>query len=1006
MNTKHVRLLSQYEQDKIYSLPIFTKSQQEKYFSLSAQELQLLEQKHKLSVKLDFILQLGYFKNKQQFFKFKINHVKNDLNYIHKKYYPDVPLKKIALPCIERNRANRNEIMRLFSYQKVTIIKLQKTVLNLVKLESEPVKVLEQLIKQLQGKKLLLPYYSVLQRQIGSALLLEERRLHTTLDRQLTSSQNKVLQSLLTESDERQSKLQSIKRDPKNFSYSEIGQHIEQCEQYYDIYTLARTVVAKLKLSPNNIEYYGSLVDYYNVFELKSLKPSTANLYLLCYIFHRYQLILDHLILTFCFYVKRYKKEAIEHAKTSLAKKVISVKNLIPESAKLLRLYNDETLYEQYFKQISEQAHEILSRDDITNISALLEGKILDVEQFHWEYYEEKYNTISKNLLRLIKSIPFEASSTHKSLLAAITYLTTPAKERKSVAPVAFLPKLMRPYVVNEDDTVISKRYEVAVYLELHNKLDNGAFYCNRSKSYRDFDDMVKVDLDWDNERARNKIIKMLDIDELSKPIDKILDEHEAENIAQYENVNDKIISGRNASVQFSKLNNDYDWTLAKLKKQSEFNHSFYDGMPNVDVSRVLTFVDNQSKCLPEFVPLKNYQSKSQLNKINVKACLIANGLGYGIYQMSKLCNISYKLLYRTEKSRVRVENLKSANDKIVQSYMKLSVVEYYNIADNIFWANADGQKFKTAYDVFGARHSPKYFGLGKGIVSYSSIMNNIAISSKVLSPNEHESHHLVDIVRHNDDHAVDIDRIATDTEGSNAVNFVFLNAMGVDFTPCYRSLKKRTNALVSFKPYQSYQHDDYVIRPTKTVDRQLIISEWENIKPIIAAVLTGNVDQDLIIKRLSSRKNKTKTKKALWAFNDILLTRYLLRYIDDLEYRHGVRKTLNRGEAYHQIKRKVLHAIGGKMRGGSDREIAVWDECARLIANSVIFYNAYLLSALIKYKETEGDKKAVAFLRQISPIACQHINFAGLFNFTDGDEELDIEGVLEWVQKIFNKKI
>lgn len=1004
MNNKHVRLLSQFEQNEIYGLPKFTPSQQNKYFALSVEEKELVERKQKLSIKLNLILQLGYFKRKKCFFNFKLKDVKQDLVFIHQQYYPELPLKKITLPTIERNRSNQNEIMQLFSYQKITVVRLNKMISSLVRLESEPLKILEQLLMQFQRKKLLLPYYSVLQRQIGSALLTEETRLHKVLKRQVEAKQQHILKGLLSTDDDRQSKLQLLKRDPKNFSYGEIGQHIAQCEQYYDLHELARTVVPKLKLSPSKINYYASLVEYYNVHELKALNLSTTNLYLLCYLFQRYQLILDHLILAFSTYINRFKKEAIEYAKTQLANKVILVKNLIPKSAKLLRLYNDEDLYDLYFKQISQQAHEILSRDDITDVSALLEGEILDAEQYHWEYYDTKYNTISKNLLRLIKVIPFEASSSHASLLAAMTYLMTPREEQKTIVPLAFLPKLKRTYIVDKDGNVNKKRYETAVYLELYSRLDKTVFYCNQSKSYQDFDNMVKVKLDWDDELSRKKIIKALGIDELSKPIETLLDDYEAENIELFEQVNDNIITGKNSSVQFFKLNDDYEWSLAKLKRQNEFNHKFYDSIADVDVNKVLTFVDAKSKCLQAFMPLKHYQSKSSLNKIVLKACVIANGLGYGTYQMSKLCNISYKQMYRTEKSRVRVDNLKAANDKIVQSYMNLSVVKHYNVADNIFWANADGQKYKTAYDVFGARHSPKYFGLGKGVVSYSSIMNNIAISSKILSPNEHESHHLTEMVRYQDENAIDIDRIATDTEGSNAVNFVFLNAMGVDFTPCYRNLKKRMYALASFKPHRSYQHDHYVVRPAKTVNKQLIISEWENIKPIIAAVLTGNVDQNLIIKRLSSRKNKTKTKEALWAFNDILLTRYLLRYIDDLEYRHGVRKTLNRGEAYHQLKRKVLHAIGGKMRGGSDREIAVWDECARLIANSVIFYNAFLLSTLMEQKEAEGDKNAVSFLQQISPIACQHINFAGLFNFTDGEDGLNIEAVLKGLLEIFNK--
>ena len=43
-----------------------------------------------------------------------------------------------------------------------------------------------------------------------------------------------------------------------------------------------------------------------------------------------------------------------------------------------------------------------------------------------------------------------------------------------------------------------------------------------------------------------------------------------------------------------------------------------------------------------------------------------------------------------------------------------------------------------------------KYFGLKKGIVGYNFVVNHVAVNSQIISPNEHESHYLFDIVFNN----------------------------------------------------------------------------------------------------------------------------------------------------------------------------------------------------------------------------------------------------------------
>lgn len=49
--------------------------------------------------------------------------------------------------------------------------------------------------------------------------------------------------------------------------------------------------------------------------------------------------------------------------------------------------------------------------------------------------------------------------------------------------------------------------------------------------------------------------------------------------------------------------------------------------------------------------------------------------------------------------------------------------------------------------------------------------------------------------------------------------------------------------------------------------------------------------------------------------------------YVDDSELRHFVQQALNRGEAYHQLRRAIASINGNQFRGGDDYQIEQWND-------------------------------------------------------------------------------
>ena len=137
-----------------------------------------------------------------------------------------------------------------------------------------------------------------------------------------------------------------------------------------------------------------------------------------------------------------------------------------------------------------------------------------------------------------------------------------------------------------------------------------------------------------------------------------------------------------------------------------------------------------------------------------------------------------------------------------------MPLFRHYDIDDAIH-SSSDGQKFETGISTINARHSPKYFGLKKGIVAYTLLANHIPVNARVIGANEHESHYVFDILFNNSSQ-VQPDLHSTDTHGTNEVNFALLHLFGYQFAPRYRDIfGKVSTSLYGFQTSQSISRDD-----------------------------------------------------------------------------------------------------------------------------------------------------------------------------------------------------
>ncbi|MCP3663163.1 MAG: transposase [Gammaproteobacteria bacterium] len=326
----------------------------------------------------------------------------------------------------------------------------------------------------------------------------------------------------------------------------------------------------------------------------------------------------------------------------------------------------------------------------------------------------------------------------------------------------------------------------------------------------------------------------------------------------------------------------------------------------------------------------------------------------------------------------------------MVNAIARLPIFRHFDI-DEVVHSSSDGQKFETAIPTINARHSSKYFGLSKGVVSYTLVANHVPLNARIIGANEHESHFVFDILFNNNTDILPAIH-STDSHGTNHVNYALLYESGYLFAPRYRNVKRQVKAgMVGFR-HPTHYDKDWPIKPNRRVREGLILSEEASIERILLSLALKTTTQSVIVGKLSAHRRKNRTKRALWEFDSIIRTLYLLDYIDSPVLRRNVQKALNRGEAYHQLRRAIAYAHGGRFRVRSQHEQEVWNECARLVGNAVIYYNSLILSEALGEFEQRGDLASAEVLKHVSPVAWQHINFYGRYQFDEDFSPIDLE--------------
>ena len=1007
---KRLRILGDDEIQALYRRPHFTDDERLECFALSPTEKAALEQLHSIKSRIYFILQLGYFKSHHMFFVFDLPEVEEDARYVQAQYFPNFQLDDLDITKVTRLR-QQSLILELFRYRICAAEQreaLAAKARQAATVSAKPIYIFRELLHYLAEQRIVAPGYTLMQDTIGQALIHEQERLTTILSHYLSSSDVEKLHRLVDDAPGLY-EITQLKREPKDFSASEIKREIRRGEHIEDLYHLAQKVLPELKISNESITYYASLVSYYSVFRLKQLNERTVHVYVLCFVYHRYQKLHDNLINCLIYHVRQYQDGAKEAAKERVYQLHTEGNEDIEKAAHVLRLFTDDGIPQQTpFQAVQAKAFSILAPHKIDFVADhLTKAVTFDETAFQWEHIDDLAQQFKRHLRPILQHVEWAASAAQAPLLEAVQCLKDAFAKGRPLSqypawalPLRFLPDPVKRYLYTPGTggprQLLTDRYEFLVYRLLRRGLEAGDVFCRDSVRYRSFEDDLLDDQTWQD---KDTLIANTGLPLLKQPIRAHMADLTQQLEARLVEVNQRIAAGDNLHFKPIKRGPHGRWTLQYPHSSEPVNHPFFDSLRQVDIGSVLHFVNRYCPFMEAFDHVLGRYAKQAADDRTIIACLVAWGTNMGLGRMGDISDVGYPALATTSENFIRLETLREANDRVSNATAALPMFRQYDIG-GVVHSSSDGQKFETRINTINARYSPKYFGLKKGVVSYSLVANHVPIHAKIIGANDHESHYVFDILFNNTSD-IQPEVHSTDTHGTNAVNFAILHLFGYQFAPRYRDIYDTVRTSLYGFQHPSQYDEAMVLKPRRKLNTELIVEEWDNMQRIMVSLALKTTTQHIIVRKLSAFALKNKTRRALWEYDHMIRSLYLLDYIDSPPLRQHVQRALNRGESYHQLRRAVSYANFGRLRFKTEQEQQLWGECARLITNCIIYYNTLLLSNVLAYKEGVGDIQGAALLTQISPIAWQHINLYGRYEFRKSPDIIDFEAIVQELSRV-----
>lgn len=991
--------------------PVFTYAHRRFFFQITDDIRSVLASLDAPANQVGFLLQLGYFRAASRFFT-PATFVRKDWEFAARRV-----VRKAATPLLQiyaestarRHRVLILQLLEVMPFTDAVRERCQQEANDFVAQGLRPPQVFGSLCDFLRSHRMEIPAYPVFVDIINRAIQTFDQHLHQVLHTQLDEPQRQALHALLEQTADENAPLHAtspmqltrLRNTQELMSLKAVRENVRHLRTLKALYYLCRPVLDALALHDAVMEDYALEVMRSRSWQVK--RWVGRELHLLCFIQYQYFYLNDTLAKTLIMATensvnqceKRHKVDRQQRYDHNLSQLTDILREYIEQAGRLDQM---QTTGYDFSQPVEQKLKGLLDSLRSPETAAFL-AKLPLVRDLYaqttrhlkdGDYYDEiaqGSQKLQNRVADLIRYLDFSTEPAGQDLATAIRYFQQRDGTLTGTVPTDFLKPSELANVRDADGKLRVSLYKALLARHIMRGLKAGNVFLPTSHQYKSIDAYLIDERTW--KQTKQTLLERAGMRHL-ECWETVADLLRSRLQTQFTATMSRIDSGENLWVEKRK-----DGTLRfrtpVLDESAET--APIDLFPQdrvIPLYEVLETVNRVCGFSQAFEAARSDHQRERPATHLFLAGIIGLGCNLTLGRVAKTAkNLSASSLETTVRNYFSSANLVQANDQISSLIEKMSLGTLFNHNPAGRHTSSDGQKFAVGFDSIHSTYSAKYFGKEKGITIYSFI-NAIhdLFYSTAFSASDREAWYVIDGLMHND--VVRSQIHSTDTHGASDPVFCGSFLLGVDFQPRLADLPRQK--LHGMADVVFTQSPDYHLAVGDEMAEAVVAKQWDRILRLMVSIKLKHTLASLVMKRLNSYALQNPLYQALKELGKVIRTDFLLRYMDDEQMRHRIQQQQEKIESAHALSRTVSYGNNGVLLYANQEELLIMQGCKRLIENAVICWNYLYLSRLLVNSTKAERAVIVAMLPRTSPVAWQHINFQGEFNFDDDSSRDPLE--------------
>ena len=969
METPEILLTEDQRRELMQISPCISDWEIAKYYTLSENDLQIINERRREHNKIGFAVQLCCLRYPGWSLS-NLNMIPDTvLSYIAMQIGVN-PEAYIAYGKREMTRVNHlQEIRKKYGYSVFTendSLQLESYLMPYAMENDNIHRLISLSITRLREQKIILPGITTIEKVINYISKTAEYIIYNTINSNLTSKQKTQLDTLLESKNESKTSILAYLREDSGQSSPQSFLNI--IEQLNTIRNLNLNVDFK-NIHPNRVKQLSRLGSKYEPHSFKRFEKDKRYAILTTYLYDLSRHLTDLAIETHDKQInillskgQRKQDEIQKRNGKSLNEKII---HYIDIGSALIKSREEGSDPFAAIESVMAWNKVVKSIEDAKRLTRPENYDYLDL-------LDNRYNQLRKYTPALLEHMAFSPSNASmKPLIKALDVIRelnkTGKKKLPDDAPLEFIPNRWAKYVFEQDGSINRHYYEMAALTELKNRIRSGDIAVEGSSNYKSFDEYVIPTQEWKTKQdVSTKLAVSLSF------VDYIQERTESLHI-RYKWLSDNIHQLGGVDIKENKVRID------KLEKETpaeavSLSDELYKMIPKIKLADLLLEVSSWTGFDRHFTHASTNHTTKGKEKIVAMAALMAIGTNIGLSKMADSTpEITYHQMANAVQWRMYDDAMKKVQACLVNFQHRQLLSSYWGDGTT---SSSDGMRVQVGVSSLISEHNPHY-GLNKGATMYRFVSDQFSsFYTKVINTNARDAVHVIDgLLYHETD--LCISEHYTDTAGYTDQVFGLAHLLGFKFAPRIKDIAD--SKLYSLSKAEEYSEICDIIQGK--INLGIIKDNYEDLLRLAYSIRDGFVSGSLIMSKLGSYARKNTLAKALQEMGKIEKSIFLLDYISDEALRRRIQRGLNKGEAMNALARAIFFGKRGELRERELQDQLQRASALNIIINAICVWNTVYLQNSIDYLKSKNELDE-SLIKHISPLNWAHINFLGEYHF------------------------